>query len=142
VSSRSEGQLKGLEYLEGSEPTAGNGAYADPARRIGEWISENSGDIIVLANMVKDDGFGYYFDEGSKQSTHGSLTYGDAIVPLAFSYPGATSEDDEVDTVLRDVGRYLRSLAPAGDLAFSPVEREAMERALALSALPEGESEP
>jgi len=119
--------------------TVGSAAYADPARRIREWTSENSGDIIVLANMIKDDGSRYYFDEQTKQSQRGSLSHADSVVPLAFSYPGATSRDDTVDRVLFEVRRYLETVPAKDGWALSPIEREAMERAL---ALPEEEPQP
>jgi hypothetical protein len=100
--------------------------YSDPANRVEKWRSENTGDIVLLANMEG----GYYFDSEEKASQHGSLTFGDSIVPLAFAYPGATSPDPKIDNVLKSVADYLREVAPLGSAAPSPVEEPAMECAL------------
>src|SRR5262249_52767161 len=100
-------------------PTIAAAAYADPAERVEKWRSENTGDIVILANMMEGE---YYFDAEPKASQHGSLTIGDAIVPLAFSYPGASSEDERLDTVLNAVRDYLKSVAPVKEPAKSPVE--------------------
>jgi hypothetical protein len=44
----------------------------------------------------------YYFDAKPKGFTHGSLTWADAVVPLVFSYPGASApEDSGDDTVMQ-----------------------------------------
>lgn len=99
-------------------------AYADPERCVGEWNSENTGDIVMLADMEAQ----YYFDKEKQGSTHGSLTYADAIIPLAFSYPGATSADRKEDTLLAPVRSFLETAVPADNAAFSPVEEQAMER--------------
>lgn len=110
--------------------------YADPARRVAEWASENSGDIIILANM-KDR---FFFDKGTLHSNHGSLTYADAQTPLAFSYPGATSDIPDLDTVLGPVRAFLAAAPPAGASAYAPVEGQAMESALGLKPCERQES--
>ena len=102
--------------------------YADPARRIAEWASENTGDIVILANVKE----GFYFDKGVLASNHGSLTYADAVTPLAFAYPGATSDDLALDNVLNGVRAFLKASSPEEEPARAPIERRAMEAALGL----------
>ena len=109
------------------EPAAN---YARPAERVESWRSENSGDIVLLAHMIQN---GFYFDADPKASQHGSLTWADSIVPLAFAYPGATSKDNTKDTLLGLVRGYLQDIAPAEEPAMSPVEEAAMERVLGMT---------
>lgn len=91
-----DSQLEPLTELPGTQ-------YLNAAARVAAWASENTGDIVLLANMDA----GYYLDGGNLTSTHGSLSATDGIVPLAFSYPGATSTDPEKDTRLQKIREYL-----------------------------------
>jgi hypothetical protein len=125
-----ENELLPLDKME-AEPfaPASNDAfkYANPAGRVADWISENSGDIILLPNMEQE----YFFDKDALWSTHGSLFEADARVPLGFSYPGATSPLRTEDNVLDGVREFLRNEQPKDGLDM-PIERRAMESALGL----------
>jgi hypothetical protein len=126
-----EAQLLDLSKMTEAPFTSGDRDfdYADPDRRVPEWASENTGDIVLLANM-KDK---FFFDKGALASNHGSLTYADAKTPLAFSFPGATSQLSTEDTVLTSVRRFLlEETTPPDGPAQAPVERRAMESALGL----------
>jgi len=99
-------QLKPLEYLEGKgladDISVENGkwAYQQPVARIQALASENSGDIILFANMKEK----YQFELGYK-GNHGSLTAADAKVPIAVSYPAGAK--DVRDAMLEEVQQYL-----------------------------------
>ena len=126
-----ENQLVDLRDLESFQPPPAKPefAYAEPERRVNlEWASENGGDILILTDMERE----YCFDKGPLPSTHGSLSYKDALVPLGFSYPGATSSLSAEDNVMELV---IRLLEPGDGKdkdqpVNAPVERPAMEAAL------------
>ena len=126
-----EAQLLDLSRMKEAPFTSGDAAfdYVDPAPRVAEWASENTGDIVLLANMKEK----FFFDKGALASNHGSLTSADAQTPLAFSYPGATSDLEALDTVLDPVRTFLETAPAAGPSARAPVERRAMEAALGLT---------
>jgi len=90
------GQLQELSSLDPD-------SYLSAAARVTGWASENTGDIVLLANMDA----GFYLDANDLTSTHGSLSARDGVVPLAFSYPGATSKDPAEDTRLQKIREYL-----------------------------------
>ena len=89
-------------------PNVPAAAYADPAARVEQWRSENTGDIVLLANMIEGQ---FYFDSNVQTSDHGSLKFADAVIPLAFAYRRATDQDSNADTVLDPVIKYLQTLA-------------------------------
>jgi hypothetical protein len=103
-------QLQPLSYLEGKgygDSPEPRWMYALPAERLARFNSPNGGDIIVLANMST----GFHFDSDSGiPGNHGSLTYADAVVPVAFGYPGG----DALPDVLKPIVTYLESVSHIG----------------------------
>lgn len=70
--------------------------YARVEERVNNWISANSGDIVLLANGR------YRFQFGAPyRGQHGSLTEADALVPVAFGYLGTTGSADTVLETLK-----------------------------------------
>jgi hypothetical protein len=100
-------QLKPLDYLGGPD-APGMGTtfadddarwqYADASRRVADWNSANSGDLVLLGNMRN----GFHFGPEGLRGNHGSLTSADAKVPIAFGYPGWTGDRDTTFTILSD----------------------------------------
>jgi hypothetical protein len=81
--------------------------YHDPADRLDDWISPNSGDVVLLGNGV----WGYQF--GAPYSAqHGSLTLADARVPLVFGFPAATGDKSD-DTMLDAINDVLSNTGQA-----------------------------
>lgn len=116
-------QLIEVGELENRVLGSGSGArwsYRAAEQRIQEWKSPNSGDIVLFANAPA----GYQFGHGYR-ANHGSLTPADALVPVAFGYPGASGSPDEDDT-LRRVFELL-----ASELSRDPPQPKRLE-ALAL----------
>jgi len=93
--------------------------------------SENTGDIVLLANM---DG-GFYLDGGDLTSTHGSLSARDGLVPLAFAYPGATSKVEGEDTLLAKVRAFLQA-GTGGPAAAFKIPTEANSARCFLGLIP------
>jgi hypothetical protein len=79
--------------------------YNDPADRVRDWTSPNTGDIILLANARHGYQFGAPY-----RGQHGSLTYADSIVPVAFGFPGASGNSSE-DTLLAPIRNFLGGFA-------------------------------
>jgi hypothetical protein len=105
-----DNQLQPLSYLAdkgyGANPEA-KWMYALPAERVARLNSPNSGDIIVLANLA----VGFHFDHDSGElGNHGSLAYADAVVPVAFGYPGG----DALPDVLKPIVAYLEGVSTIG----------------------------
>ena len=113
-----EAQLLGLDTLVGQgigedgsfEGSDSNWLYADPVARLENYISANTGDILVLANVRH----GYQFGGGYK-GNHGSLTKADAQVPIAFGYPGSTGPND---TTFKPLANYLATPGATEALAM------------------------
>jgi hypothetical protein len=127
-----EAQLLGLSSLDTEASGAGASGFhpVDAERRIAEWVSENTGDIVLLANMKE----GFYFDRAGLVSTHGSLTSLDSLTPLALAYPGATSELESEDDVLQSARAFLETqTGPLAAPAHAPIVRRALESALGLT---------
>ena len=81
--------------------------YALPALRAASLNSPNSGDIVVLANLAS----GFQFDEeDGLLGEHGSLTFADAVVPIAFASPGGASLPKMLDPIVNYLGS--RPVAP------------------------------
>jgi hypothetical protein len=105
-----QNQLQPLSYLAtrgyGDNPEA-KWMYAFPAERVARLNSPNSGDIIVLANLT----VGFHFDHDTGElGNHGSLAYADAVVPVAFGYPGG----DALPDVLKPIVAYLEGVSHIG----------------------------
>jgi hypothetical protein len=103
-------QLRPPSYLLGKgygDPPDARWQYALPTERLARLNSPNSGDIVVLANM--STGFHFDSDQGIP-GNHGSLAFADAVVPVAFGYPGG----DALPDVLKPIVTYLESLSPTG----------------------------
>ncbi len=79
--------------------------FNHPVDRINNWISANTGDIVLLGNARE----GYQFDKKGARGQHGSLTYADSLVPIAFGYPGSTGDADK-DTTLKAIVEFLSEL--------------------------------
>ena len=62
--------------------------------------SINSGDIVLLANVVEQ----FQFGDVGYRAQHGTLTIKDSLVPVAFGYPGASGPQD---TTLSPVRQFL-----------------------------------
>jgi len=103
-------QLQPPSYLLGKgygDPPDTRWQYALPTERLARLNSPNSGDIVVLANMSAQ----FHFDDDKGlPGNHGSLTYADAIVPVAFGYPGG----DAVPDALKPIVDYLEGVNPIG----------------------------
>jgi hypothetical protein len=83
--------------------------YWEAHRRLNlEFSSVNTGEIILLANLPA----GFQFGQGYN-SQHGSLTRADAVVPVAFGYPGGAQMGDK-DTVLEPIRQLFGGDPPAG----------------------------
>jgi hypothetical protein len=95
--------------------------YNDPKRRIEEWISVNTGDIILLVNG-RD---GFHFSARGLNGQHGSLTFADSLVPVAFGYPGATSNASQ-DNTMATIRDFLDSFDVEPIQAI--VEAQALEK--------------
>jgi len=95
-----------LERKRYGDGTDAEWMYAMPSERLASLNSPNSGDIIILANLKNQ----YHFDFGGGiPGDHGSLTYADAIVPVAFGFPGGTA----VPNMLDPITSYLEGLSRA-----------------------------
>ena len=124
------GQLAELETLSGlgiGESPAFPWTYNNPAARIRDLISANSGDIVLLANGLH----GYQFGEPYK-GQHGGLTYADSIVPVAFGFPAGTGTAEEDDT-LKPI---LDFLSLQSDPIQAIVEALAIERFFGVARQP------
>ncbi|HKC12366.1 MAG TPA: alkaline phosphatase family protein [Vicinamibacteria bacterium] len=103
-------QLQPPGYLVGKgygDPPEARWQYALPTERLARLNSPNSGDIVVLANMSA----GFHFDSNKGiPGNHGSLAFADAVVPVAFGYPGG----DALPDVLKPIVTYLEGLSPIG----------------------------
>jgi hypothetical protein len=102
--------------------------YADAERRVNqEFKSVNTGDIILLANVRHGFQFGAPY-----ASQHGTLTFADALVPVAFGYPGGPSgpgTDDDLFAPLRTFFSDLPSGAePIGDMLEAKAIRRFFEQ--------------
>ena len=84
--------LQGLGYGPGAFNDGETWAYDDAARRVGEFVSPNTGDIVLLANGPAGFQFG-----GAYRAQHGSLAVADSRVPVAFGYPGGSRNDTLLD---------------------------------------------
>lgn len=80
--------------------------YADPVDRLRDWISANTGDLVLIANI----GAKHYFNEGELKSQHGSLTDVDGLVPVGIAYPGATDREESKDNTLATVRAILAGI--------------------------------
>jgi hypothetical protein len=95
-----------LEGLGIGEPASNDVAYGawqynGPEQRLSDWISPNTGDIILLSNAR------FKFQFGSPYSgQHGGLTFADSIVPVAFGFPGASGNSSE-DTLLAPLQEFM-----------------------------------
>ena len=103
-------QLMTLEDYFTAHPGMGDGAefpftFNNPVNRIRDWISTNSGDIVVFGNARQ----GYQFANKPYKGQHGSLTYADSLVPIAFGYPGATGDATQ-DTTLQLLRDFVAQL--------------------------------
>jgi hypothetical protein len=109
-SKRAKGSCRSQVVGMGPLPLSGTGAdgrhydwtYLEAERRVNqEFISINTGDIILLANVRN----GYQFGE-PYLSQHGTLTGVDGRVPVAFGYPAAVTEAAP-DDILAPLRSYL-----------------------------------
>jgi len=114
-----EVQLDPISVL-AERQVGGEPLYSAPEVRINAFISANTGDIILLANS----GAGYCFEDGARKGTHGSLTAADGLVPLAVSYPGATSRHADKDNLLLGV---MSELQQGGWPIVTPTEARVIE---------------
>ena len=106
--------LQGLGYGPGAFNEGEMWAYEDAARRVADFISPNTGDIVLLANGAGGFQFG---DAYSAQ--HGSLTVADSRVPVAFGYPGGAKSDTLLDKLALFLGALpdpIRTLVEAAAL--------------------------
>jgi len=106
--------LQGLGYGPGAFNEGEMWAYDDPARRVADFVSPNTGDIVLLANAAGGFQFGAAY-----RGQHGSLTVADSRVPVAFAYPGATASDTLLDKLALFLGGLpdpVRSLVEAAAL--------------------------
>lgn len=78
--------------------------YRRPQERVNDWISPNSGDIVLLANGRHGFQFGCPY-----RGQHGSLMSVDGLVPAAFGFPGASGPQD---TALQGVRSFLSQAEP------------------------------
>ena len=79
--------------------------FNNPVHRIRDWISTNTGEIVVFANSRE----GFQFSNKGYRGQHGSLTYADSLVPLAFGYPDATGDASQ-DTTLQPLRTFITQL--------------------------------
>jgi len=105
----------------GSAPDAeGRWLFNNAKDRIENWISVNTGDIVLFANG-RD---GFQFSSKGYNGEHGSLTFADSLVPVAFGFPGATGPANE-DTTLEPI---LQFFSQYGDRVQDIVEARTLER--------------
>ena len=76
--------------------------YYMASERIRDFISVNTGDIILLANS----GYGYAF-KGEK-GEHGTLSLVDGVVPVEFAYPAGDREDG----LIKGLKAYIEGSMP------------------------------
>ena len=113
------GQLQDLSTLNSPSPQR-PWTYGNPSQRVPNWISENTGDLVLLANLSKADGchpaVQYFFDENPLQSTHGNAerrrcSDSDGFcVPGATAPPGVNPATDTTDTTLVGISGLLSNL--------------------------------
>jgi hypothetical protein len=103
--------------------------YHKPAERLADWISPNTGDVVLLGN-----GPGGYQFGTAYLGQHGSLTLADARVPLAFGFPAASGDDSD-DTMLDAIKSALSTVGNIDIPACSGppddrrcIEEQALER--------------
>lgn len=120
--------LEGLGIGADFDEATNDWRYAAPAERLADAISANSGDIILLANGR----WNYQFGEPDR-AQHGSLTFKDAQVPMAFGFPTATG-DPKKDDMLAPILDFLkgqpdRVAACSGDpQSRTCIEEQTLER--------------
>jgi len=91
--------------------------YNNAGARLDAWISVSTGDIVLLANVRNQFQFG-----NSYSAQHGSLTFADSLVPVAFGYPGATGDGSD-DTLLNSIRSFFEKYpndAPMQDIVETP----------------------
>ena len=98
------------ENLQMGEDSEFRWTFNNPVNRIRDWISTNTGDIVVFANAKEQFQF---VPLGPANAQHGSLTYADSLVPIAFAYPGATGDATE-DTTMQALREYMSQLPSVG----------------------------
>jgi predicted AlkP superfamily pyrophosphatase or phosphodiesterase len=106
--------LQGLGYGPGAFNEGETWAYDDAARRVAEFVSPNTGDIVLLANGPAGFQFG-----GAYLAQHGSLAVADSRVPVAFGYPGGSRNDTLLDKLTQFLGALpdpIRTLVEAAAL--------------------------
>ncbi|MFQ5799882.1 MAG: alkaline phosphatase family protein, partial [Bacteroidota bacterium] len=84
--------------------------FNKPVERITDWISTNTGDIVLFANAQE----GFQFYHKGLRGQHGSLTLADSLVPVTFGYPGSTSGDTDKDNTLQAISQFFEILPSEG----------------------------
>jgi hypothetical protein len=112
--------LNGLGYGTSFVEDDARWLYNHPTERLQAHISANSGDIILLANGRAGFMFGV-----PNSGDHGSLTYADSLVPVAFAFPGASGP---WDTTLDPIVTFLQSV-PYKTFGSTQVTQQLLEAA-------------